>query len=457
MNLDPFFQIFGGALAFFYSLVPNYGFIIVALTLVVMILVTPLTLKATRSMMMMQQLQPEMKKLQSRYKDDRQKLNEELMKFYKENNINPVGGCLPLLIQMPVFFLLYAVLRGLTLRVPVLGTNVGFVTGQQAASINPLQNPPDILHFHNFQPKYVPHDSSLYQSLSSTNVMNFFGMDLASSCTEIFSRQGAVAAIPYVVLIIIVGATSFIQQRQIQGRNPNAQVNPQQQQIMKIMPFFLPLISFGLPSGLVLYFAVSNLYRVGQQWFIGRTIYGVGKGGPGEKAPAELGGGGKKGGPGAKAPRELGEGKDGGAKSKGRRDVADDDGQDDETPTARKAGSARTNRQPAKAGGARTSAAKSGGAKAGSAKDGTTKGETTKAGSKSGSRSSGRPAAKGGNDKAGSGSSPSRGSSRTGGRPPAASPSRSTGERTNGAGNGADGASDSRPALQPRARKNKKR
>ncbi len=75
-----------------------------------------------------------------------------------------------------------------------------------------------------------------------------------------------------------MAVTGFVQQRQIQGRNPNQQVNPQQQMIMKIMPVFLPVISFGLPSGLVLYFAVSNLFRVGQQWFISRSIYGIKRG-----------------------------------------------------------------------------------------------------------------------------------------------------------------------------------
>ena len=91
-------------------------------------------------------------------------------------------------------------------------------------------------------------------------------------------QSGFVHAIPYLLLIVIVGVTGFVQQRQIQGRNPNQQVNPQQQMIMKVMPIFLPVISFGLPAGLVIYFAVSNLYRVGQQWFISRSIYGI-KGG----------------------------------------------------------------------------------------------------------------------------------------------------------------------------------
>ena len=97
-----------------------------------MIVVTPLTLKGTRSMMVMQQLQPEMKKIQTRYKDDRQKLNEELLKFYKENDISPLGGCLPLLVQMPVFLVLYQVLRGLTRRVELDGLRLRL--GRRASS-----------------------------------------------------------------------------------------------------------------------------------------------------------------------------------------------------------------------------------------------------------------------------------------------------------------------------------
>jgi YidC/Oxa1 family membrane protein insertase len=268
--LNPFLELFARLMAAIYAVVPSYGFAIIALTLIVMVVLTPLTLKGTRSMMMMQQLQPEMKKLQSKYKDDRQQLNEELMKFYKENNINPLGGCLPLLVQMPVFIVLYNVLKGLTLRAPL--TNAGWATGQTMLAQAPTLQPPV-----NFQPLYLPTDSKMYISLSQTNTMAFAGMDLAESCSDAI-RQGWLHALPYVLLIIVVGISGFVQQRQIQGRTPNAQVNPQQQQIMKIMPIFLPVISFGLPAGLVLYFAVSNLYRIGQQWFISRSIYGIKRG-----------------------------------------------------------------------------------------------------------------------------------------------------------------------------------
>src|SRR5688572_6705845 len=101
----------GSVLAFFYSLVPSYGVAIIGLTVLVRLVLFPLTAKQARSQLKMTQAAPEIKKIQAKYKDDRQKQNEEVMKFYKENKINPVAGCLPLLAQMPIFFALFAVLQ----------------------------------------------------------------------------------------------------------------------------------------------------------------------------------------------------------------------------------------------------------------------------------------------------------------------------------------------------------
>src|SRR3954464_6952705 len=98
----------------FYSLTHNYAIPIPLVALAVMILVTPLTLKSTKGMLEMQRLQPEMKRLQAQYRGDRQKLNEEMMKLYQEHKVNPLASCLPLLLQMPVFFIMYRVLRGLS-------------------------------------------------------------------------------------------------------------------------------------------------------------------------------------------------------------------------------------------------------------------------------------------------------------------------------------------------------
>ncbi len=240
-----FFAPFAQALALFYQWIPNYGVAIALLTLLVMVILTPLTLKGTRSMMIMQSLQPEMKKIQAQYKDDRQKLNEELLKFYRENNINPLGGCLPLLIQLPVFLILYRVIRGLT-YIPSGGTN--------------------------FEPKYISHSSDLYIALSKTNEMRAFGMNLAESATKAFG-ESFLTSLPYLLMIVGVAVTSIIQQRQISGRNPAAASNPQQQMLMKLGPVMITGISLVAPAALVIYFFVSNLYRVGQQALISRTIY----------------------------------------------------------------------------------------------------------------------------------------------------------------------------------------
>jgi YidC/Oxa1 family membrane protein insertase len=156
--LSGVFDLFANVLALLYSMVHSYGFAITALTLVVMMVTTPLTYKGTKSMLQMQRLQPQLKAIQTRHKGDREKMNEELLKFYKANNINPVGGCLPLIIQMPVFFILFQVLRGLTRRV----TNVGLQAGLAASGSLPggsLIKADDPLN--PFRPKYIEHDSQL--------------------------------------------------------------------------------------------------------------------------------------------------------------------------------------------------------------------------------------------------------------------------------------------------------
>ena len=231
------FQFLADALAFFYDIWPSYGGAILLFTLAVMLVLSPLAIKSTRSMIRMQRLQPEMKKLQAKYKDDREALNREMMAFYKANNVNPFSSCLPLLLQMPVFIVLYRVLHGLT------------QTGSDGT----------------FDPKYLDHGSSLYQDLSATDKMMSWGMDLSKSAVQELQDRGVLVAIPYIQLVGIVVVTSFVQQRQIQGRNPNASINPQQQMIGRILPFIFIPISISLPAGVVVYFAVSNLVRVGQQ------------------------------------------------------------------------------------------------------------------------------------------------------------------------------------------------
>src|SRR5438132_8924099 len=99
--------LMGRGLSFFFDLVPSYGLAIILLTVAVRLVLLPLTIKQTRSMQEMQRLQPEVKRIQAKYKGDRQKMNEEMMNLYKEHKVNPLGGCLPLLLQLPIFWALY--------------------------------------------------------------------------------------------------------------------------------------------------------------------------------------------------------------------------------------------------------------------------------------------------------------------------------------------------------------
>jgi YidC/Oxa1 family membrane protein insertase len=164
--LNPLFEAIGWLLAQYYSLVPNLGIAIILLTFTIMLILYPLTAKQAKSMIAMQRVQPEVKRLQAKYKGDRQKLNEEMMAFYKENKINPLAGCLPLLVQLPIFFSLFRVLRD-----------------------------PE---------KYVPTSSSLYHALcdgvgkvcnsDTINHLTFLGMDLQLSATD--AHKDALDAAP---------------------------------------------------------------------------------------------------------------------------------------------------------------------------------------------------------------------------------------------------------------------
>ena len=223
--LNSMYNALGAVLAFFYSLVPNLGVAIILLTVVVMVVLYPLTAKQFKSMMAMQRVQPEIKKLQAKYKGDRQKLNEEMMRFYQENHINPLSGCLPLLVQFPIFFLLFRVLRDPYKHIPKTGSfnqlyNAfcgGYgrfcgktVTGAQARLLG------------------VPSGSQ------ALHPVTFLGMDLHKTATEV---HGLTTALPYYVLVGLVVLTGLLQTRQQTSRTPQA--SKQMGTVMKILPICL--------------------------------------------------------------------------------------------------------------------------------------------------------------------------------------------------------------------------
>jgi YidC/Oxa1 family membrane protein insertase len=265
------FDLIASILSWFYDLTGSKAGAIALLTLGVLVVSTPLTLQGTRSMLKMQVLQPELKAIQNKYpKDKREEMNAELMAFYKDNNINPVGGCLPMLFQIPVFLVLYRVILGLTRRATDVGSQLGQVVGQIAAPATTTKF--EATDAALFNPAYLDHTSDLWLELSQTNEMTSFGFDISRAASQVLG-DGPVTAFPYLLLVLIVGVTGWFQHKMIRSRNTGAAANPTQDMIMKIMPYFLPVFSFTLPAAIVVYFFVSNLYRIGQQYYITRSMY----------------------------------------------------------------------------------------------------------------------------------------------------------------------------------------
>ncbi len=273
---DPLFDVVTAVLAWFYSLVPSYGMAIALLTLTAVVAVTPLTLKMTRNMLQMQQHMPELKKLQNQHKGDRQAMNEVTMAYYKEHGLNPVGCLLPMLVQGPIFLVMYRVVDGLTRRTTEIGTQLGFTSRRYADSVAggvPEHTETPIVRGDlPFDPDFLSRDSDLYENLSADVEMVSLGVDLSRSASSVIS-ESIVAALPYLLMLLIVLVTSLYQQRQIQGRQSGAAINPQQQMMMKLIPYMLPVFSYVMPAAVVTYFIVSNLVRIAQQAYITRSFY----------------------------------------------------------------------------------------------------------------------------------------------------------------------------------------
>ncbi len=257
---SPLYTLMGTLIAFFYALIPNYAVAIALLTVVVMIVTAPLTVKSTKSMVAMQRVSPEMKKLQQKYKGDRQTLNEEMMKLYKEHGVNPAGGCLPMVAQFPVFIILYGVIKGLANTItrgksglPVTAADPKGICHQAICAL----------------PRYISTNTKLYQNLvHSPGNIPAFGINLADKVLH----HSVVTAIPYALLILIAIGLQYFQMRQLNNRNPQfAQSNPQAQMMQRYMPLIFAVIYINIAAGVNIYFIVSSLCRIGIQEAIFRS------------------------------------------------------------------------------------------------------------------------------------------------------------------------------------------
>ena len=253
-------------LAWFYSITGSYMASIALIAVVVMLIITPLTLKSTKGMLEMQRLAPEMRKLQQQYRSDRQKLNEEMMKLYQEHKVNPLASCLPLLAQMPVFIIMFRILNGLTYKPSAAAEPI-----VRAVYLGAGQTPPRDL---GFIPRYISHSSDMYRDLFGETKMTSLGLDLARSPVEALGDSLG-AGLVYAVLVVALAGLYFLQQRMVAARAAvSPTMSPAQQKLMQYLPVVFAVFQVFFLAGLIIYYAAQAVLRIGQQAYITRRFYG---------------------------------------------------------------------------------------------------------------------------------------------------------------------------------------
>jgi YidC/Oxa1 family membrane protein insertase len=254
----------GWLLAWLYDVVGNLGIAIIILTIVFRVVLLPLGVKQIKSMQAMQALQPKIKELQKKYKGNKQKIQEQTMKLYQEYGVNPLGGCLPLLLQFPILIAMYSVIRA---PIPY-------------APEDPAK-PPGV----EFKGNHLPEDSQLFIDVTSHSGkgQRFLLMNLQCSPANagrtvpvlntlrkpsgdtLDCGDSVADRIPYYVMLALMIGTTFYSTRQTQKATPSSSQSQQAQIISKVMPIMFGVFGYSFPTGLVLYWTVSNLFQIGQQ------------------------------------------------------------------------------------------------------------------------------------------------------------------------------------------------
>lgn len=225
-------QTFGKLLFGIYSIIGHYGWSIVVFTILVKVLLLPLALKQSQAMKRMNELQPKLKEIQEKYKNDREKLNQKQMELYKEHNANPLGSCLPLLIQLPIMFALFGVLREPATYVFTAETGVVY----EAISKSFLW----------------------IKDLALPDVMN----------AEVLNEAGEVVRVVngFYILPILSGLTTYIQTKMTTPQT-GATTSPGQNNFTTyFFPIMLGWMSLRFSAGLALYWVLGNIFTIVQQY-----------------------------------------------------------------------------------------------------------------------------------------------------------------------------------------------
>ncbi|MFK8022886.1 MAG: membrane protein insertase YidC [Ilumatobacter sp.] len=262
------FEIPAGLLSWFYGLTGSSLTIAIALmSVVVMAITTPLTLKSTKGMLEMQRLSPEMKRLQNEYRDDRQKLNEEMMKLYQEHKVNPASSCLPIFAQMPVFIVMFRVLRGLAYN-PADHADVAPIANAVSAATG------DGAEFDGFIPRYLSPGSELFQAIYQDSEIRELGLDLSISPFEAIQNDPLVGIV-YALLVVALGGLYFGQQRMVAARAAvSPTMSPTQQKLMQYLPVVFAVFQIFFLTALVVYYIFQTLLRILQQYYVTKKFYG---------------------------------------------------------------------------------------------------------------------------------------------------------------------------------------
>ena len=243
---------------------------IVLLTVAMRLLLFPLFVKQTKNMRAMQLLQPKMKELQAKYKNDKEKLNQEMMALWREHGANPLAGCLPIIVQIPVFFALFRVLNSLK-------------PDKDCTSVS------------------APGCFSSHYGISATDVHDaatakIFGVPISAAFDSskhtlaLLSASATSTKILAGILVVLMAATTFWTQRQLMARNAATGGETQMAQQQKILLYILPLTFFifgyRFPLGVLLYWLTTNLWSMGQQHFVIRRMDTAPAAGPGGEGPS---------------------------------------------------------------------------------------------------------------------------------------------------------------------------
>jgi len=263
MNIFAFIpQMLGQFLKLIYDTLAfhNYGFAIIIFTIFVRLFLLPLNIKQYKSMSKIQELQPQVQEIQKRYKNDKEKLNQELTKLYSDNKANPAAGCLPLLIQLPIIFsLFYAVSRPLTYMLGKTQTQITELAQQYGVTVK------------NYQEIEI-----VKKAGGKILDMNFFGLNLGDFPIVPWGiKENAPYYLALLLLPLIAVVTTFLSTKfsMMQSRNNSSAATASMNNTMLyIGPIMTLIFSFQFPAGLSVYWIAGNVFTILQQWYMNKYI-----------------------------------------------------------------------------------------------------------------------------------------------------------------------------------------